>query len=249
MAINLLRRAADAIVARSELAQNVRSLETEQVYLKSQVDRLSTERNNMDETIRYLTAQLTEAKRKIDELESGNNRHVERIAALETNLVMRLAELDDTRRERDEAQFDLLEEREAHTATKADLDRAAKTLDTIRSVFPVPVPVPAPAPEVAAPSPFPADAQSPAGADRAASGSLPMDTQAPTDRVPPEPVRSGDPEGAPTPGSASGETDPTVPSGSPAPTSPSPMAPVADESHPWWARPTSPSTPHGDLDF
>lgn len=169
MAISLFRKAADAIVARSELAQNVRSLETETTYLKTQVDRLSTERNNMDETVRYLTAQLTEAKRKVDELEANNNRHVERIGELEHSVEALQTANYNMQRERDDAQFDLLAETDAHAVTKAALADATTKLTAIQSLFPVPVA----APEVAATSTFPAEANR-AGAN-SPSGFVPME--------------------------------------------------------------------------
>ena len=233
MAISLLRRAADAIVARSELAQNVRSLETESTYLKTQVDRLSNERNNMDETIRYLTAQLTEAKRKVDELEANNNRHVDRIGVLEATVLDQSNILNEIRAERDNAQFDLLEEREAHAATKASLADANTKLDAIRNVFPVPAPVAVP--EVAAVSTFPADTQQSAGADFSVSSDNLPPRDVSMERPGPsafEPWRSSHAEST-SPSRPAAETEAGQPAGSSASPSPSPVADEPRQSDPW----------------
>ena len=118
MAISLFRKAADAIVAKSELAAQVSSMQANQYRLDADVSRLTTERNNMDDTIRYLTSQLTQAKVELADALANNDRHVLAIAELEH----RNADLDNEvltlRKERDDAQFDRLDEREEHAHTK-----------------------------------------------------------------------------------------------------------------------------------
>ena len=221
MAISLFRKAADAIVAKSELAAQVSSMQANQYRLDADVSRLTTERNNMDDTIRYLTSQLTQAKVELADALANNDRHVLAIADLEHRNATLDNEVLTLRKERDDAQFDLLDEREEHAKTKTERDDAKAKLAAIQSALGLPQP--AAEPEVSAPSTFRPEP----------AGDLPP--------VHPEPSATESGVGCDSVINA-GNSTPTpeapLPTGSPASPSQGPMANEPVEPHPWWAYPT-----------
>lgn len=151
MAISLFRRAADAIVAKSELAQNVKSLESETTWLKTRVDSLTNERQNLDDTVRYLTAQLTEAKKALDEqtnradtLTYRNDNMATMIASLEASVAL-------ANKDRDDAIAQYVDESDAHAKTKALHAEAQAKLESITTALGLPKPVAPVAPVEVAP--------------------------------------------------------------------------------------------------
>lgn len=163
---SIFERAANAIVAQSELGQRLAALQAEfdafKINSEAQIRRLQAQVDGVSETNRYLTEQLSiarnernEARVALSDLQTSHNESQSQLANLGGTLTQRDAEIQRLRdqvhgleRERDEWQLKAMAAEEELASLKSKLEDAEAWFDGVRSMLhpPQPEPEPEPAP-------------------------------------------------------------------------------------------------------